>query len=420
MKFRKEVTLKDGRTCIIRSGNAEDAQQALDNFILTHGQTDFLTSYPDEITLTIDVERDYLIKKEESEREAELLAVIDGMVVGMAAVDSLSKSRKVRHRAHFGISIDEAFWGLGIGRALIESCIECARAAGYLQLELEVVSANERAVSLYRSVGFIEYGRNPKGFLSPVNGWQEVILMRLELSENKQEQMKDLPEKIRIRIRETDENGNSSSYDFDKIVPLEENPLKGKKICVLGSSVAFGAASREYSLAEYFSRRFKCDYVKEAVSGTTLCLLKDNSYIERMKTIDPAEHFDLFICQLSTNDATKGFPLGEIGTADLNTVTGAMEYIIRYVKQTWHCPIAFFTGSYYESENYRAMVERLMELKEEHDIWILDLWNDEKLNDLTEELRDTYMFDPIHPTKAGYRDWWCPELERQLLRYYKS
>ncbi len=26
----------------------------------------------------------------------------------------------------------------------------------------------------------------------------------------------------------------------------------------------------------------------------------------------------------------------------------------------------------------------------------------------------------IHPTKAGYREWWCPEMEKQLLAYYDS
>ena len=33
------------------------------------------------------------------------------------------------------------------------------------------------------SVGFVEYGRNPKGFRSRLTGWQEVVLMRLELGE---------------------------------------------------------------------------------------------------------------------------------------------------------------------------------------------------------------------------------------------
>ena len=69
----------------------------------------------------------------------------------------------------------------GIGRALTEACIACAKAAGYAQVELEVVADNRRAMELYKSVGFIEYGRNPKAFRSRNSGWQENVLMRLEL-----------------------------------------------------------------------------------------------------------------------------------------------------------------------------------------------------------------------------------------------
>lgn len=71
---------------------------------------------------------------------------------------------------------------MGIVRALTMTCMECAKAAGYIQLELNVVSENHRAISLYKSVGFSEYGRNPKGFFSRHTGWQEVVLMRIELS----------------------------------------------------------------------------------------------------------------------------------------------------------------------------------------------------------------------------------------------
>ena len=30
--------------------------------------------------------------------------------------------------------------------------------------------------------GTVEYGRNPKGFRSQFSGWQELVLMRLELN----------------------------------------------------------------------------------------------------------------------------------------------------------------------------------------------------------------------------------------------
>lgn len=85
------------------------------------------------------------------------------------------------HRAEFGVSVLKEYWGLGIGRALTEVCIQCARDAGYVQLELNVVAGNARAVSMYKKFGFVEYGRNPKGFRSRTAGFQEIVYMRLEL-----------------------------------------------------------------------------------------------------------------------------------------------------------------------------------------------------------------------------------------------
>ena len=164
MKYMKEITLKDGRTCLLRSGTAEDAQAVLEIFILTHAQTDFLATYPEETTFTVDQEAAFLQKKLESENELELIAVVDGKIAGTAGIDALGRREKMRHRASFGISIDRAYWGLGIGWALTEGCIECAGAAGYSQMELEAVADNERALALYRKAGFVEYGRNPKGF----------------------------------------------------------------------------------------------------------------------------------------------------------------------------------------------------------------------------------------------------------------
>ena len=70
--------------------------------------------------------------------------------------------------------------GLGIGNYFTESCIECAKEAGYLQLELDAVSDNESALNLYRKYGFTEFGRNPRGFRTREGVWQELVLMRLE------------------------------------------------------------------------------------------------------------------------------------------------------------------------------------------------------------------------------------------------
>ena len=182
MEYRKTITLKDGRECLLRHGTEQDGQALLDTFLLTHEQTDWLLSYPDEKTLTVRQEAEFLREKAESPDEIEILAVLDGKVIGSAGFGSVGRKEKVKHRAEFGISVEKSFWGLGIGRELTRACIDCARAAGYAQLELEVVADNERAVALYESEGFVEYGRNPRGFRSRLTGWQELVLMRLELN----------------------------------------------------------------------------------------------------------------------------------------------------------------------------------------------------------------------------------------------
>ena len=165
MEYSSTVTLKDGRACILRNGTASNGQALLDIFNLTHAED----------------EAELLRRKTDSVDEIELLAELDGKVVGSAGIGCVGRKEKIRHRAEFGISVDKAYWGLGIGRALTQACIACAKKAGYAQLELEVVAENKSALALYKSVGFAEYGRNPKGFRSRFTGWQEVVLMRLEL-----------------------------------------------------------------------------------------------------------------------------------------------------------------------------------------------------------------------------------------------
>jgi len=181
MEYFEKIKLKDGRECILRNGTEEDAGPVLENFILTHEQTDYLLSYPDENTTTVAQEGEFLKAKTESADEIEILAEIGGKVVGLSGITCIGAREKIKHRAEFGISVDRECWGLGIGRAMTRACIECAKKAGYSQLELDAVADNRKAIALYESEGFTEYGRNPRGFRSRISGWQELVLMRLEL-----------------------------------------------------------------------------------------------------------------------------------------------------------------------------------------------------------------------------------------------
>ena len=180
MQYQKAITLKDGTPCLIRNAKETDAQEMLRDFHLTHAETDFLLMYPEESAFTAQQETAFVKEKEQSENTIEICAIVGERVVGTAGFAPVGNQEKLRYRAEFGIAIEKAYWGKGIGRALTLACIECAKKAGFLQLELDVVAENKAAIGLYASVGFQEFGRNPKGFRSR-HGWQELVLMRLEL-----------------------------------------------------------------------------------------------------------------------------------------------------------------------------------------------------------------------------------------------
>ena len=181
MRYNQKVLLKNGKEALLRNGDAADGLPVYENFNATHAETDFLLSYPDENSFDPEQEAQFLNEKTESSNEIEILAIIDGKVVGTAGIEAIGRKYKVKHRAEMGISILKEYWGLGLGKALSEACIHCAKEAGYTQLELNVVAENAAAISLYKSLGFTEFGRNPRGFNSRISGYQELVYMLLEL-----------------------------------------------------------------------------------------------------------------------------------------------------------------------------------------------------------------------------------------------
>ena len=214
--------------------------------------------------------------------------------------------------------------------------------------------------------------------------------------------------------------GNDKKYNLENVKQVENSPLSGLNILFLGSSVTNGSASRGISFADYIAKRNNVTFVKEAVNGTTLVDEGEESYIKRLEAVDTSIKFDMVICQLSTNDATQGKPLGVLAVSkdpDTNTITGAIEYIIKYVKHTWDCPVVFYTGSYYESERYSEMVGVLNSLAKIRDVGVIDLYTDKEFNSISDEQRAIYMADPIHPTKAGYLEWWTPKMEEYLYKF---
>lgn len=219
--------------------------------------------------------------------------------------------------------------------------------------------------------------------------------------------------------------GNGEKYSLDNAAPNADSPIEGKTVLFLGSSVTYGSASGGVSFADYIGKRDGCTVIKSAVSGTTLVESGINSYVSRLKKLD-AEKVDLFVCQLSTNDASQKKELGKIiesknlNDFDTKTIAGAIEYIICYSKEKWNCSVIFYTSPRYDSERYQSMVDILKAAQEKWGISVIDMWNDAELNAALNKNTALYMADKIHPTKAGYLEIWTPFMEKTVFEVMKE
>lgn len=210
--------------------------------------------------------------------------------------------------------------------------------------------------------------------------------------------------------------GNQSLYDIENVPALPHGPLTGKDILYLGSSITRGYGSLDVSYADYIAARNGTAFYKEAISGT--CLVDDSpeSYVSRLHTVDVNRRFDLFVCQLSTNDFSKFKPVGAVDDTDPSTVCGAINHIVAYVRKTWGCPVVFYSSHRFEgaAERYREMIDDLLKIAERDHFDVINLYDDDDFNRITAKQRALFMADNMHPTKAGYLLWWTPVFESRL------
>lgn len=214
--------------------------------------------------------------------------------------------------------------------------------------------------------------------------------------------------------------GNRSLFDASRETLNPQSPLFGKKIGFLGSSITYGAASHGSSFVEYLQARDGVISTKSAVSGTTLAGHESQTYVSRLiHDFDTNDHYDLFVCQLSTNDERFGkvmgahTPASQTGNFDTNSTLGAIEFICQYIKENFHCPILFYTCVRKAGSSYGDLVANLDELQLKWHFDILNLWSNPVIKSLNKSTPYA-MLDDAHPTKLGYQKIWTPLFEQAI------
>lgn len=148
---------------IIREAIPSDAEQVLPFLRKVSSQTDYITQSMDMTNVSVEEEEHHLDTIYFSENNTLILALDGEDIIGMASIYGTDEE-KTKHIGEVGIVIDKSYWGIGLGRLLMEELIYWADESPILaRLELKVQERNERARSLYQKIGFKEEARMKRG-----------------------------------------------------------------------------------------------------------------------------------------------------------------------------------------------------------------------------------------------------------------
>lgn len=159
----RQVTLRDGRVVLIREGVPDDSPALLSYMRgCLPDISPFVGMDVDEFTHTEESEREWLAQQQATDGALVLFALDGERIVGITNCSCNTTRKRVAHIGHIGMSADKSYWGSGLGSAMLGAMVQWAERHPVLELlDLDVFADNERALKLYRKLGFIEIGKVP-------------------------------------------------------------------------------------------------------------------------------------------------------------------------------------------------------------------------------------------------------------------
>lgn len=168
---------KTGKSVVVRYPKMTDLENLL-TFINNLSDEKTFVRYQGEHE-TLESERRFIItrlKEINNKQCVHLLAFLDKELAGVVEIHLKDKTEN--HIGVLALSVVKKFRNDGLGKILLDSVIKEAKneLKGLKIITLEVYSANKIAHDLYTKMGFVEYGRLPKG-ISRAGKFEDAILM---------------------------------------------------------------------------------------------------------------------------------------------------------------------------------------------------------------------------------------------------
>ena len=176
----RPLVLRDGRQVRIRRAEPDDAAAILAYLTRVGGETINLTFGAEGPGFSEEEERAYLTHMAAADNSLAIVAVTEDEIVGALTFDGGRRPR-MRHAGEFGISVLQAYAGVGLGKALLEYLLAWAERGGIVRkINLKVRVDNLPAISLYERMGWVHEGRTSRDTL--IDGqFNDCLLMGREV-----------------------------------------------------------------------------------------------------------------------------------------------------------------------------------------------------------------------------------------------
>lgn len=163
----KDIIVKNKKV-IIREADNKDAKELIEYLNVIGGESDFLTFGTGEFNKSVEQEQDFIENVLENENALFIIAEVNGKIVGNLNFSGGPRKR-TEHSGEFGVSVLKEYWGVGIGKELIEYLINWSKDSGIIRkINLRARTDNTRGIHLYKKLGFLEEGIIKRDFL--ING----------------------------------------------------------------------------------------------------------------------------------------------------------------------------------------------------------------------------------------------------------
>lgn len=168
---------KSGHEIFLRSATLLDARAVLRLSYQVISENDTLVTTIGEFNVTEEQQKGIIAMYKDDPSNVMIIAEYNRNIVGILTFQK-GLLQKYQHHGSIGIIVKKTWRSSGIGTALLTTFLEWADYQPLLEkLCLDVLASNEKAIALYKKLGFIEEGRQ-KNQVKITNGqYEDLIIM---------------------------------------------------------------------------------------------------------------------------------------------------------------------------------------------------------------------------------------------------